>query len=117
MHFRFKYFEKIKTFLALLIKVTIPVTNINAIWHVICINCCSHDSISSFQDLFTLQPVDTQEDLMGDTVVLAGPGNVKKRTSRHSTSIQWQVYRFAYYSTAKVLLCLLTPHPHPCRGD
>jgi len=42
-------------------------------------------------DLFHLQPQNFQEDLLGDTVVLAGPGNVKKRSKRHSTSIQWQV--------------------------
>jgi hypothetical protein len=43
------------------------------------------------QDLFQLQPLNAQEDLLGDTVVLAGPGNVKKRTNRRSTSVQWQV--------------------------
>jgi len=43
------------------------------------------------QDLFHLQPQNFQEDLLGDTVVLAGPGNVKKRSKRQSTSIQWQV--------------------------
>jgi hypothetical protein len=48
--------------------------------------------------------MDTQEDLLGDTVVLAGPGNVKKRTSRHSTSIQWQVCKFACYGTKNVVL-------------
>lgn len=47
--------------------------------------------VSLPHDLFQLQPQNFQEDLLGDTVVLAGPGNVKRRTKRHSTSIQWQV--------------------------
>lgn len=42
-------------------------------------------------DLFHLQPQNFQEDLLGDAVVLAGPGNVKKRSKRQSTSIQLQV--------------------------
>jgi hypothetical protein len=45
------------------------------------------------QDVFQLQPQNFQEDLLADSVVLAGPGNVKKRTKRQSTSIQWQVGR------------------------
>ena len=51
------------------------------------------------QDLFQLQPQNFQEDLLGDTVVLAGPGNVKKRTKRQSTSIQWQVGKLVYVTT------------------
>lgn len=47
--------------------------------------------LSLQHDLFQLQPQNFQEDLLGDTVVLAGPGNVKKRAKRQSTSIQWQV--------------------------
>ena len=38
-----------------------------------------------------MQPLNGHDDLLGDTVVLAGPGNVKKRVSRFSTAIQWQV--------------------------
>ncbi|XP_069682124.1 dystroglycan 1 [Periplaneta americana] len=46
---------------------------------------------SLHHELLQLQPSSTQEDLLGDTVVLAGPGNVKKRLNKHSTVIQWQV--------------------------
>ncbi|PSN48490.1 hypothetical protein C0J52_14055 [Blattella germanica] len=47
--------------------------------------------LSLHYDLFQLKPLSGQDDFLGDTVVLAGPGNVRKRTERHSTAIQWQV--------------------------
>ncbi|KAJ9584025.1 hypothetical protein L9F63_021629 [Diploptera punctata] len=47
--------------------------------------------LSLHHDLFQIQPLNGQDDLLGDTVVLAGPGNVKKRVSKYSSAIQWQV--------------------------
>ncbi|XP_049962600.1 dystroglycan 1 isoform X2 [Schistocerca serialis cubense] len=41
--------------------------------------------------LFHLEPHNTQEDLLSESIVLAGPGNLKQRSNRHSSAVRWQV--------------------------
>ncbi|XP_067001643.1 dystroglycan 1 [Anabrus simplex] len=43
------------------------------------------------QSVFTLQPYNSQDDLLSDAVVLAGPGNMKKKSMKQSTAVRWQV--------------------------
>ncbi|XP_063226131.1 dystroglycan 1 [Bacillus rossius redtenbacheri] len=41
--------------------------------------------------LFHLQAMPSRVDLQGSGVLMAGPGNVRKKNSKYSTALQWQV--------------------------
>ncbi|RZF44851.1 hypothetical protein LSTR_LSTR000803 [Laodelphax striatellus] len=47
--------------------------------------------LSLNHDKFSLLPQNSEDDILSENVINAGPGNVKKKSSLTSTSLQWQV--------------------------